>query len=218
MLTTDGDGKVTIPFPRFIDKARETPPQALTCRVEHPDYAETVYNDVAVVDAELPNESVITLHPGAQGLDRSIYCRPTARGRNLSTRCGAALRIGRMVRLSAAQPMTSGGRELPRLPAGTELLPGVRTRRRTGNVQWRPADADGRRRTVQSATRNEEGLPGRRAPRRFSTAPVQMAGWSPKSSLAPMVIVAIRSIGGPRSRFARTVPLRSTLCRAATCK
>jgi hypothetical protein len=65
-LTTDAEGEVRIPFPRFIDKERETKPQALTCRVEHPDFAETVYNDVAVVDAELPNEAVLTLHPGAR--------------------------------------------------------------------------------------------------------------------------------------------------------
>ena len=121
MLTTDGDGKVTIPFPRFIDKARETPPQALTCRVEHPDYAETVYNDVAVVDAELPNESVITLHPGAR-----VSIAAFTADQPLDAQFVHAL-WSSPSHWSHGSPVSGTTndqrwRELPRLPAGTELL------------------------------------------------------------------------------------------------
>jgi hypothetical protein len=120
-LTTDAAGEVTIPFPRFIDKERETKPKALTCRVEHPDFAETVYNDVAVVDAELPNEAVITLHPGAR-----VSIAAYAGDEPLDVTHVHAL-WSSASHWSHGSPVSGqagqhGWRELPRLPAGSELL------------------------------------------------------------------------------------------------
>ena len=64
-LTTDADGKATIPFPKFAVPEEQIRPKDVTCRVEHPDYAQTSQNDVPVTPEELANITTIVLHPGA---------------------------------------------------------------------------------------------------------------------------------------------------------
>lgn len=63
-LTTDAEGKVTIPFPKFADRDGKVPVQQLTCRVSHPDFVETVYNDVPVTGASLHDVATIELGSG----------------------------------------------------------------------------------------------------------------------------------------------------------
>ncbi len=64
-LTTDADGAATIPFPRYAYVDRQLPPKALTCRVDHPDFVQTAYNDVPVTPDEVAKTTTITLEPGA---------------------------------------------------------------------------------------------------------------------------------------------------------
>ena len=117
-LTTDAEGKATIPFPRFVDKDEKVPPQELTCRVEHPDYAATTYNDVPVTDGALADTSTIAMQAGAKisvvaligdqvlPVDR-VYAQWSSRSYS----------GGNKTKVTA-----DGALDLPRLPAGSELL------------------------------------------------------------------------------------------------
>ena len=65
-LTTDADGKATIPIPQFAQRADRILPRELACRVEHPDYAQTVQSDVCVTPEELEKVATIVLQHGAR--------------------------------------------------------------------------------------------------------------------------------------------------------
>ncbi|TWT78005.1 hypothetical protein Pla123a_18050 [Posidoniimonas polymericola] len=47
-VTTDADGRAEFQYPMYASPSRQVACQAITCRVEHPGYADTVYNDVPV--------------------------------------------------------------------------------------------------------------------------------------------------------------------------
>jgi hypothetical protein len=120
-LTTDADGKATIPCPRFIDKDKEISPQALTCRVEHPDYAETVYNDVPVVGPERENVATITLRPGARVTVTAYAGDQVLAADDIYPLWSSPSHWSRELR-SRLKINAEGWLELPRLPAGSELL------------------------------------------------------------------------------------------------
>lgn len=65
VLTTNADGIAVIPVPRYAISAEKIPPRALTVRVAHPDFAETMYNDVPVTPDKRDKVTTITMHPGA---------------------------------------------------------------------------------------------------------------------------------------------------------
>jgi beta-lactamase regulating signal transducer with metallopeptidase domain len=117
-LTTDADGRATIPFPRFAQRSERILPRELTCRVEHPGYALTDYNDVIVMPDELEKVQTIVLQTGARvevvafDGDRPL---PMDRVRAQWSSPG----------MSDSEPSEvnpAGRLELPRLPPGTELL------------------------------------------------------------------------------------------------
>ena len=74
-LKSDADGHATIRFPKLAIKDDHVAAIALTCRVAHPDFAESTYNDVSVTDAEVDEVATIMLHKGAQ-----VKIRVTAGG------------------------------------------------------------------------------------------------------------------------------------------
>ncbi len=63
---TDENGTVIIRFPRYAIEAEKLRPQALTCQVKHPDYADSLQNNVEVTDGQINRLASIKLFPGAQ--------------------------------------------------------------------------------------------------------------------------------------------------------
>ncbi|HEY1786346.1 MAG TPA: hypothetical protein VGG30_12380 [Pirellulales bacterium] len=117
-LTTDAEGQVTIPFPRFAQFDDRIPPQALTCRVGHSDYAETFYNDVPVTPETVADVAKIVLQIGAL-VEVTAFApdEAVAIDRLHVLRSSSSSGDGPRVKINAR-----GRLELPRLPAGTELL------------------------------------------------------------------------------------------------
>ncbi|HTU26000.1 MAG TPA: M56 family metallopeptidase, partial [Pirellulales bacterium] len=115
VLTTDADGKATIPFPRFARAAERIPPRELTCRVDHPDYAETTQNDVSVTPEELDKVATVVLQKGAR-----VEVTPLQGGQPLPADWVRAQWSGPATR--GAKVNADGRLELPRLVAGTQLL------------------------------------------------------------------------------------------------
>lgn len=116
ILTTDADGKATIPFPRFARQAERILPQELTCRVQHPDYAETVHNNVSVTPEELEKVATIVLQPGAR-----VEVTALGGGQPLPAVRVRAQWSGET--WSGDATVNAQGRlELPRLAAGTQSL------------------------------------------------------------------------------------------------
>ena len=64
-VLTDKEGQALVPYPRFAFPGLKLEPTALTCRVEHADYADSVYNNVPVPQFKGVSEP-ITLSRGAQ--------------------------------------------------------------------------------------------------------------------------------------------------------
>ena len=133
-LITDADGKVTIPFPKFADRDHKVPVMALTCRVSHPDYVETVYNDVPVTEARAnagalpvvigpqaaapPDLATITLGPGDL-----VEVAALSGDKPLPIEHVYALWSSDAASGHAGTTITDEGmRRLPRLPPGPELL------------------------------------------------------------------------------------------------
>jgi beta-lactamase regulating signal transducer with metallopeptidase domain len=75
VVTTDADGIATIRFPRYVEPEEKLPALQLTCRVEHPDFAVSTYNDVPVTPDELEKLTTIEVAPGAK-----VVVQPTAEG------------------------------------------------------------------------------------------------------------------------------------------
>jgi hypothetical protein len=117
-LTTDAKGEVVIPFPRFADRDGKFPVQEITCRVDHPDYAESVYNDVPVGEVELADVHVITLKRGDQITIAALTEEGPLPIEHVYAQWSSPSHGG-----SNNTFVTSDGmRRLPRLAAGPELL------------------------------------------------------------------------------------------------
>ena len=116
VLTTDEEGTVTIRFPRYAKAAEKVRPQALTCRVEHPDYAQTQYNDVSVTEDEIEKIATIKLLPGAQ-----VEVKVIAQGKTLPAKNLHAIRSDHIYdkELLAGE---AGTIKLPRFSSGLKLL------------------------------------------------------------------------------------------------
>jgi hypothetical protein len=117
-VTTDDDGRAAIPFPSFTDREGRVPPIALTCRVDHPAYVQSVYNDVPVTAEAVDDVATITLKPGAR-----LEVWGTVDGEplpidDLFPQWASDGHEG--MHDSTVTP--DGTRILPRLPAGREML------------------------------------------------------------------------------------------------
>ncbi len=116
VLTSDEDGIVTIRFPRYATAAEKIRPQALTCRVEHPNYSQSHYNDVSVTKSEIDEIATIKLLPGAL-----VEARAIAEDQTLPTKNLFAIRSDHVFdkKLTADE---QGYIKLARFSAGTSLL------------------------------------------------------------------------------------------------
>lgn len=91
IVETDDKGIAKIPFPRYAIAEERLPIQELTCKVEHPDFATTRYNNVdvrpdaldEVTEIKIAPGTLVTITPRADGekLDRrrlfAIWSSPT---------------------------------------------------------------------------------------------------------------------------------------------
>ncbi len=108
---------MTIRYPRFADKDEQIGVKDLTCRVEHPDYAMTVYNDVDVTEGARVDVATITIRPGvrveitAVAGDRKLPMDGVRAFWSSPTWAGHEQKVNAVGRL-----------ELPRLPAGSEFI------------------------------------------------------------------------------------------------
>ena len=117
-LTTDDDGKVTIQFPRFAEKNEKIAPKQLTCRVTHPDFAETAYNDVTVTDDVLDEVATIVIKQGAQvEVGAFVRDRPLPMDRVYALWSSPSQADRKNLKVNA-----QGRLQLPRLPAGKECM------------------------------------------------------------------------------------------------
>jgi beta-lactamase regulating signal transducer with metallopeptidase domain len=118
VLTTGADGKVTIRFPRYVNRSSHELSEQLTCRVNHPDFAETSYNDVPVTGAELPKIGTIVLKPGAT-VEVTAFSgdRPLLMDRVFALWSSRSYEGSKQVKVKADQRL-----QLPRLPAGEEMM------------------------------------------------------------------------------------------------
>jgi hypothetical protein len=117
-LKTDDDGRVTIPFPRFADKFGEQQVDELTCRVTHPDFVESVYNDVDVRPGSVDALATIEL-----GRGDVVEVAALAGDEPLPIEhvyaCWSSDSYGGH---NGTTITAEGMRRLPRLPPGPELL------------------------------------------------------------------------------------------------
>jgi hypothetical protein len=117
-LTTDADGKVTIRFPRFAQKHEKIAPKELTCRVTHPDFAETSYNKAIVTDDVLNDVATIVVKQGAQ-----VEAEAFVGDRLLPMERVYALWSSPSQADRKDMKVNAQGRlQLPRLPAGKESV------------------------------------------------------------------------------------------------
>ncbi len=116
-LITDNQGEVTIHFPPFVDDDQQVRPEQLSCQVEHPDFATTMYNNIEVSPATLSDRATITMLHGAR-----IEVTATAPGQKIAPESlyvqWSSPSSGDLKRTVTAE----GALVLPRLPAGTEHI------------------------------------------------------------------------------------------------
>ncbi len=114
-LTTNEQGEVTLPFPRYANPAEKIPPRSLTCRISHPDYADSTYNDADVRAERIESLATFTLLPGAK-----IEISASANGQPLPHDHLYALWNGYTG--NDRELDDSGHLKLPQLPAGPTLF------------------------------------------------------------------------------------------------
>ena len=117
-LITDAEGRATILFPRFADPADKIRPTLLICRVEHPDYVESLNNQIWVAGAEGEKTATIVLQHGAQlEVSAVVGERPLPMDRVFALWSAPSFDGQKKTRITA-----EGRLQLPRLPAGGELM------------------------------------------------------------------------------------------------
>ncbi|MES1213571.1 MAG: carboxypeptidase-like regulatory domain-containing protein, partial [Singulisphaera sp.] len=116
-MTTDAEGRGEFAFPRFLDKDEKFPAEQFSCRVAHPDFAGSTYNDVPVEGDAFKEESTITIHPGAR-----IEITPFAEGQELNLDHVYVQWSGDAPSRAKNPVNERGAMELPHLPAENELL------------------------------------------------------------------------------------------------
>ncbi len=116
--TTDAEGRATLPAPLFADRDQRENVIAITCRVAHPDFVESVYNDVNVTPAALPEEATVVLYPG----DLLEVAGQSEAGPLPIERVFAQWSSDSYFGREGTTITEEGMRRLPRLPPGPELL------------------------------------------------------------------------------------------------
>ncbi|TWT33655.1 hypothetical protein KOR34_34880 [Posidoniimonas corsicana] len=120
VVQTDERGLAEFEYPKYAAPSRQIPCLQLSCRVEHPDYADTVYNEVPVPQTDGPER--IELARGAE-----VRIAPLDENLEPVTDGVHAMWCDNSYWSSSARARTDGEAiVLPRLTAGAELVRLVR--------------------------------------------------------------------------------------------